>query len=1852
MNKKLFSLMLAILMVLSMLPGSVFTQTAQAAGNIIYVSKTGSDSDGSSWASAYNDLQSALDSAGTGDSIYVAAGTYVPTKNAADGATGDGGSDSAFVLKKDVKIYGGFAGNETSLNERDIAQNKTILSGDLGGGNNAYHVVISVGDMGTAAVDGLTITGGNADGSGSIQVGGTAVSRNNGGGMFNIGGSLMIVGCTFTNNTADNGGGIYNINGNLTIIGSRFLNNTAIINGGGLYTEDYTLLVSCVFTGNIAQNRGGGMYHETSTATLVNTIVAGNTSWNGFSERDGYPLTYRYSIIGGIKYDNGNAVVTGMSPSEYVNPDGTLKPTAVHAIGGGSYNAAVNLLGAELAEILYNPASIATESGDKKVDIGAFLHMSHHDGEKIFLVAGQGGVWTDDRTYYTDLQTAMDAAAVWAAVAWEAAHDSAPISVWIAEGSYEPTINAADGSSGDGGRDNAFVLRKDIKVYGGFTGAETDFAQRDLSAGATTTLTGDVYHVVISAGDLGSAVLDGVTVTGGDANGFGDILVNGDYILRDCGGGVYNTGNITVENCVFTDNGADAGGGGIYNDGGFPTVMDCRFTDNTVIFGDGGGMYNMGGVPTITRCVFMENSTPIGIGGGMFNYGSWPKVLFSVFASNQATDGSDVYNMDVDTVTFVGCTFTSNTAASSLYNDQSGATLINTIVQGNVAGDDPAYQYSIAGGKKYGANNADVVATDIDLSTYLNSDGTLKATATHALTGGSYALFKAAIGNDDADAKAFEDLNGNALVYGAAGKERIEVGAYRYDGEIPILEVDLTIAAPVLGQTPQATITPNNLDNFTITDISWVENDDPFNPETVYTVNITLTADSGFTFDGLVSPNATINEEEARISDNPAQTVVLSYTFPRTEKYEITLDQTGTHIFTETPYAQTVPSALMVTVENTGTLATGDLSVTLGGSGGSRFTLSKQTIDSLAVDGTDTFTVVPNDDLIPGTYTATVTVGNSNVYLENQTFTVTFTVIPGVQEALNIIGLGSSYTYGDAVFELSASGGSGSGAVTFVSSDPNVAEIANDTPEAGKATVTVKKAGTFTVTAQKAAADHYAQAEVESSEIMVNKATPALVLTGDNIETNQPIILTATVNKVGIGAIPAGTVTFYYGNEKIAEDVPLVNGVATHTTGVITVGGNYEYTAVYSGQEDYYNTSTDTTTIGVSRSEQIPLSITDPGAVTYGDEPFILAFAGGSGSGAASFEVLGGDVVITIDQTTGEITVLNAGEATIKVTKEGDNTYAPAQDTLVITIAKRDIANVEINVPNTQIYNGTQLQPNFNVSDSDGNREITITSADYTNTYGVNVASGTDAGSITLSGQGNYTGTKTITFDIEKRSLGDAVITLENDAYTYTGNENKPAVTSVVVDGITVDASEFDITYTNNIAAGTATATITAKENGNFSSSASATFTIEKRDLSDAVITLADGPYVYTGSEIKPDIASVVVGGITVDANEFDIVYTNNVNDGTATVTITAKADGNFEGSAGTTFTIDVNFSALDQKITQAHGIGSDPYIISTWDDLQTAIAAAQEIRSKQNVTQAEINDAVTALQTAIDNLRTKGTDQGVTGTTRYTVSFNTNGGSNVPNQTAARNTAISKPANPTKQGSTFVAWHADKDLNDAAYDFDTPVTSSFTLYAQWKADEGSDPGDDKWNNPFIDVGEDDWFYDAIEYVETKDLFLGTSDNTFSPYMDMTRGMLVTVLWRMEGVPNAQTAMTFTDVAEGSYYHEAIAWAAEHGVVLGFCEDVFAPDDLVTREQMAAILHRYLGFIEFDYVVTSEYRIFADEAAIEDYAKPAIQVMNKLGIIIGTGTDAQGNAVINPSADATRAEVAMMLYRFNSMIHG
>ncbi len=262
-------------------------------------------------------------------------------------------------------------------------------------------------------------------------------------------------------------------------------------------------------------------------------------------------------------------------------------------------------------------------------------------------------------------------------------------------------------------------------------------------------------------------------------------------------------------------------------------------------------------------------------------------------------------------------------------------------------------------------------------------------------------------------------------------------------------------------------------------------------------------------------------------------------------------------------------------------------------------------------------------------------------------------------------------------------------------------------------------------------------------------------------------------------------------------------------------------------------------------------------------------------------------------------------------------------------------------------------------------------------------------------------------------------------------------------------------------------------------------------------------------------------------------------------------------------------------------------------------------------------------------------------GASTYIVSFETNGGSKIENVKVSKNETVSEPKAPTKDGFEFVGWFKDKSLK-TKYDFSEAVTESMTLYAAWtEKKDGIDKTEVKIS--FTDVKDSDWFAANVKFVVENGLMAGISANEFAPNNSLTRAMLVTILYRASGEPAVNKSVPFEDVKSDMYYANAVIWAHQNGIVSGVSETEFAPDMNITREQIAAIMHRYAKFNGYDVSVGENTNIlsYTDCDEISEYAVAAMQYAVGSELIKG-----KTESTLNPKDTATRAEIAAILQRF------
>ena len=288
------------------------------------------------------------------------------------------------------------------------------------------------------------------------------------------------------------------------------------------------------------------------------------------------------------------------------------------------------------------------------------------------------------------------------------------------------------------------------------------------------------------------------------------------------------------------------------------------------------------------------------------------------------------------------------------------------------------------------------------------------------------------------------------------------------------------------------------------------------------------------------------------------------------------------------------------------------------------------------------------------------------------------------------------------------------------------------------------------------------------------------------------------------------------------------------------------------------------------------------------------------------------------------------------------------------------------------------------------------------------------------------------------------------------------------------------------------------------------------------------------------------------------------------------------------------------------------------------------------------------------------------------TVEFDSNGGTAVKEQTGIRyGGRIEKPEDPKRPGYIFLGWYDGSTPWDFARDvvtndyicltakwaeiilpFPIPSTGGKTPAETKPADPAAEPQDNAPVKPteggerivFTDVAEDAWYSDAVAYCCDNGYFYGTGADTFEPETTMTRAMFVTVLYRMAGRPETAGTAVFSDVEDGTWYTDAVAWAAENGIVNGYGDGTFGADDPVTREQMVAFLYRFANLRGYDTGIGEDTNILSYDDAfdVSEWAIPAMQWAVGAGVIHGRSA-----STLAPQDTAIRAEVAQIIMNFD-----
>lgn len=533
-----------------------------------------------------------------------------------------------------------------------------------------------------------------------------------------------------------------------------------------------------------------------------------------------------------------------------------------------------------------------------------------------------------------------------------------------------------------------------------------------------------------------------------------------------------------------------------------------------------------------------------------------------------------------------------------------------------------------------------------------------------------------------------------------------------------------------------------------------------------------------------------------------------------------------------------------------------------------------------------------------------------------------------------------------------------------------------------------------------------------------------------------------------------------------------------------------------------------------------------------------------------------------------------------------------------------------------------------------------------------------------------------------------------------TGTGNTAKVKLLKAGSATVTAKyESDTTIgqltTANIRVNKATVTVTAKDQSIYVNGTAPDLTSPVKDTHYTVTGLASGDtlggiitmkYQKDGVDATPDTTKtgtydIVISGATAPAggNYNDVVFT------AGTLTISNKPSSGGGGGGSTPITVPVSDPKNQVKVTvtvsgttatvqkidlskidQAQGVTIDfTGLGKTIESAKLPTSAIKEIGATEGgtltvkLTAGNVTFDTAALKAVADQA---GSQITLTLTPVKTSALNASqketvgdapvfdlrllGGSKAITNFKGGNVTVTLPHTLSKgqEPAGVVVYYLSNDGNpeackttyDAKNKLVTFTTTHFSLYFV-----GYEQPAAEWKNPFTDVAEGAWYFDSVKYVHSEGMMVGTSATKFSPDATTTRGMVVTILYRLEGEPAVSGKSTFADVVGTAWYANAVEWAAKNKIVDGYGNGKFGPEDVITREQMAVILYRYAAFKGLDMTKTADLSKFTDSGKISSWAKPALSWANAEGLVSG-----KGSGILDPLGSATRAEVAAMLMRY------
>ena len=643
-------------------------------------------------------------------------------------------------------------------------------------------------------------------------------------------------------------------------------------------------------------------------------------------------------------------------------------------------------------------------------------------------------------------------------------------------------------------------------------------------------------------------------------------------------------------------------------------------------------------------------------------------------------------------------------------------------------------------------------------------------------------------------------------------------------------------------------------------------------------------------------------------------------------------------------------------------------------------------------------------------------------------------------------------------------------------------------------------------------------------------------------------------------------------------------------------------------------------------------------------------------------------ITYTVNGSEGSATGKNAGTYTINWTAEAEANYAFAEDavtsgTLPVTIAKKEASVTANDLGKT--YGGTD--PELTAAE-DG-----VVDGDTLN-YTLSRAAGENVGeyaiTVTLGENPNYDITPANgTFTISKAEL---TVTAKPKTITYgdaPANDGVTYATFVGEDSESDLSGELVYTYTyeqyGNI--GTYKITPSGLTSVNYNITyAEGDLTVEAKEVG---LSWGETSFTYDGSSHAPTANATGL----VNDDTCDVTVTGaQTNAGTYTATASGLSNANYKLPAEET-TTEFTIKAVLEKIE----ITTDPdkteykvgdkfnptgmvvtaiYNDGTTKDVTDEVTISPNgalKKSDDTITVSYSEDDFTAEATVPITVKSKPNDG--SGNTPYsydiTIDDTENGDVQADKDMAVEGSTVTiTPAsyNGYEVDTVTVTDSKGNDIpvtdnGDGTYSFTMPARPVTVDVTFKEADGGNDDGrePDCPSAQYKDVDPNAWYHSSVDYAIANGLMNGVASDEFAPNGVLSRAMLVTILYRAEGEPEVSGENPYTDVAEGTWYSDAVAWADANGIVKGFGDGTFGPNENITREQIAAIMMRYADYKGIDTSARADLSGYADADDISDWAYENMQWANAEGLITG-----RSNNMLVPQGNTTRAETAAILMRF------